>query len=150
MEKTCEKLRQIPGQIEKDLGSQVQLLGSQLTEKERECESKAAKLLQEQSARRALRNELGTALRDVHYMKKERDEVISRIPILSEQVSSVKLGQARLLDEHVPLSTTYTMHNKNIPMVLGAQSALSANVGAYSLREFAGVVSADTRVLKQY
>jgi len=149
LEKTCEKLRQIPGQIEKNLGSKIHLLGSQLTEKERECESKAAKLLQEQSARRAVRNELGTALRDVHYMRKERDEVISRIPILSEQVASVKLGQARLLDEHVPLSTTYAMHNKNIPMVLGAQSALSANVGAYSLREFAGVVSADTRVLKQ-
>jgi len=138
-----------PNKTIKQLEAQIMDLGTQLTLKERECSDKDLKFVSELSQRKVLRGELGTALRETHMLRKERDEVWTKIPALEDQVNVVQSEQHKLLDEHVPLSTTHCILHKNIPSVLGAQSALQANVGAYSLREFAGLVSPDLENLKK-
>ena len=148
----AEKLgnsRVAPNQTIKQLEAQIADLGTQLTLKERECSDKDVKLVSELSHRKVLRGELGTALRETHMLRKERDEVWTKIPALENQVNVVQSEQHKLLDEHVPLSTTHCILHKNIPLALGGQSALQANVGAHTLREFAGLVSPDLENLKR-
>eukprot|EP00658_Telonema_sp_P-2_P030524 TRINITY_DN23022_c0_g1_i2.p1 TRINITY_DN23022_c0_g1~~TRINITY_DN23022_c0_g1_i2.p1 ORF type:complete len:765 (-),score=279.62 TRINITY_DN23022_c0_g1_i2:166-2460(-) len=121
---------------ESKLQTQLDQVCNELADKEIERDQLTKQLAVLSDKFKTVRMELGTVMKENHFLRLERQEIACKIPSLEQQVASVQHDQHVLLDQHIPLSTTHKHRSGHV---------LAGNSGALSLRELPGLVSGDAQ-----